>query len=224
MPDTGTVFQNELPDRPEQALIVGKDVGSEPNRGNGNESSAGRRGGGARPPAPSGDKRHRNQNAELRLVDQQPQKTAGKHRPPVKKSETSAEQGRRPGSISSGDEIDKDRRRRQRQQERAPFRHRHAQRAIKRVPSGAEPNRETRNVGHERQRRGQHQHRRRVAVVIVHQMAADDAVLEGVEGAEVVALRRALVPGEIKSPTRNDKIVSERPFYSVRQAVAGLSQ
>ena len=60
--------------------------------------------------------------------------------------------------------------------------------------------------------------------MIVHQMAADDAVLEGVEGAEVVALRRALVPGEIKSPTRNDKIVSERPFYSVRQAVAGLSQ
>ena len=55
-------------------------------------------------------------------------------------------------------------------------------------------------------------------------MAADDAVLEGVKGAEVIDFSGALVPCQEGTRPEIDEIVSERALYSVRQAVAGLPQ
>lgn len=51
-------------------------------------------------------------------------------------------------------------------------------------------------------------------------MAADDAVLEGVKGTEVIDFSGALVPCQEGPRPEIDKIVSERALYSVRQAVA----
>jgi hypothetical protein len=119
------------------AQIIGEDFGPKPNRGDGDEAGTGRRRCRTGPPAPPGQKGNRNQNPELRLVDQQSQKTAGKNGAPIKQAESGAEQRRRPGSILSGDGVDEDRRRGERQQKRTAVRHGDAERAIKREPPGA---------------------------------------------------------------------------------------
>jgi hypothetical protein len=60
--------------------------------------------------------------------------------------------------------------------------------------------------------------------VIAHKARADDALLEGVKGGEIVDLRRPLVPGQKRTRPEIDEIVAEWPPHAIGQAVARLPQ
>jgi hypothetical protein len=69
-------------------------------------------------------------------------------------------------------------RRGQREQQRALARHRQTQCAIESVPTRRQPREQRRHVGHERQRRGEQQQHRRIAVVIGVEGRAHHRLLE----------------------------------------------
>jgi hypothetical protein len=63
-------------------------------------------------------------------------------------------------------------------------------------------------AGEMRQRRRQQRKQRRAAV-IAHQAGADDALLEGVKGSEIVDFRRPLLPGQERTRPEIDEVVAE---------------
>ncbi len=53
--------------------------------------------------------RNRDQQPELRLVDQQSEQSAGEQRPSLERAQAAAEQRRRPGAVLSADRVDENR-------------------------------------------------------------------------------------------------------------------
>jgi hypothetical protein len=58
---------------------------------------------------PPRNQRNRDQQPELRFVDQQSEQSAGEQRPSLEQAQAAAEQRRRPGAVLSADRVDENR-------------------------------------------------------------------------------------------------------------------
>lgn len=159
----------------------------------------------------------------MRLEHQESEKDARHHRPPVEQQQTAAEQRRDPRAVLAARRVDENRRRRERQQqgavERCQF-----QRTIERIPARDQPQAQCWNIGHQRQRRGQHQQHRRIAVVIKLDMRPGHRLLKDVKRGPVVNLGGAAVQRQPRARPVVHEIVAERATMAIRQAIAGLPQ
>ena len=176
-----------------------------------------------RAPLPAREQRDRNQQAEMRLVDQQPEQHAGDGRTPFEQAQAAAEERGGPAAVLPAQRIDEHGRCGGREQQRIAAGQREAQRAQEANQLAASHTASPGKIGERRERRGQHQQDRRIAVVIGTDVEADDALLKRVIGGPVENVRRAAVPREPGARPEIDEVVADRAATR-REALAGIAQ
>jgi hypothetical protein len=171
-------------------------------------------------PSSAGQQRHRNQDAELRLVGKAADQHAGEPWPAIEQLQPAAEQGCGEKSILAVADIDENRREGGRDQRRFGSRQDRADGGQIGREACHEPDRKTPRIGKAGHENGDRKEERRIMPAIEwHLATAEDGLLGGMLQRRLIRRRRPALPGQGACGVDVGKIGAERLAVAIDQPV-----